>query len=112
MDKLELIFPYIMTTVIFIIVTVNIFRWFNFILQKRILESGPLDEYAIKFLQTGSPDRKESVKWAVLLVFGGAGLIGLQYQSFAYDSPVPYGIEAIALGIGFFVYFLISKKID
>jgi hypothetical protein len=111
MEKLELILPYIMTTVILIIITVIIFRLFNYILQRRILEAGPLDEHAVKFLAAGASTGKENLKWGMLLLFGGAGLLILPCLPVEMDkSPIPYGVEAIALSLGFISYFLISRK--
>src|ERR1700677_1184909 len=101
MEKLELILPYIMTTVILIIITVIIFRLFNYILQRRILESGPLDEHAVKFLAAGASTGKENLKGGLLLLFGGAGLLILSCLPVEIESPIPYGIEAIALSFGF-----------
>jgi hypothetical protein len=111
MEKLELILPYIMTTVILIIITVIIFRLFNYILQRRILDAGPLDEHAVKFLAAGASTGKENLKWGMLLLFGGAGLLVLACLPVEMDkSPIPYGVEAIALALGFISYYLITKN--
>jgi hypothetical protein len=112
MEKLELILPYIMTTIILIVITVIIFRLFNYILQRQILKSGPLDEHAVRFLAVGSSSGKENLKWGFLLLFGGGGLLILTYLPFEMDkSPFPYGIEAIALAIGFISYYLVSRNL-
>lgn len=112
MDKLELILPYIMTTVILIIITVIIFRLFNYILQRRILDAGPLDEHAVKFLAAGASTGKENLKWGFLLLSGGGGLLLLSCLPVELDkSPLPYGVEAIALALGFIGYYLVSRKI-
>jgi hypothetical protein len=111
MDKLELILPYIMTTVILIIITVIIFRLFKYILQRRILKAGPLDEHAVKFLAAGASSGKENLKWGLLLLFGGSGLLILPSLPVDMESPIPYGVEAIALSFGFISYYLISRKL-
>jgi len=110
MEKLDLILPYIMTTVILVIITVIIFRLFNFVLQRQILESGPADEQATRFIKAGSWGI-ESLKWGLLLLFGGLGLLVLTYLPYEIDkSPFPYGIEAIFLAMGFISYYLISRR--
>jgi hypothetical protein len=111
MEKLELILPYIMTTIVLVLITVIIFRLFNYILQKRIIDAGPLDEHAVKFLAASSGTRKENLKWGMLLLFGGGGLLVLPYlPAELAQTPFPYGIEAIALAMGFISYYLISKN--
>ena len=111
MEKLELILPYIMTAIVLVLITVIIFRLFNYILQRRIIDAGPVDEHAVKFLAASSGTGKENLKWGLLLLFGGAGLMVLPYlPADLAQTPFPYGIEAIALAMGFISYYLISKN--
>lgn len=111
MDKLELVLPYIMTTVIFSIVTIVIISLFNFILRKRIINSGPIDNNALSFLEGLSGIGSETLKWGLILFFGGMGLVVMEFVPYhADESTLPYGIEAMFLAAGFLVYYLIIKN--
>lgn len=111
MDKLELILPYVMTTVIFTIVTVIIISLFNFILRKRIIKEGPIDDNALNFLSRLSGIGSEALKWGLILFFGGMGLVVIEYVPFHADSStLPYGMEAMFLSAGFLVYYLIMRN--
>jgi fucose 4-O-acetylase-like acetyltransferase len=111
MDKLELILPYIMTTVIFTIVTVILISLFNFILRKRIIKQGPIDAKALEFLKNLSGIGSEALKWGLILFFGGFGLVVLEFIPYQVDrSTLPYGLEAMFLAAGFLVYYLIMRK--
>jgi hypothetical protein len=109
MEKLELIIPYIMTTVVLIILAVLINRLFTVHLKKRIVESGPLDENAIRFISVTQGSEGENLKWALLLAMGGLGLITIQFTPFTLDQPISYGIEILFLAAGFYIYYLIQK---
>ncbi len=84
----------------------------NFILKMRLISSGNKDEYYIKLL-TGSFEYKSSaLKWGLILLFGGIGLVVIEFipGGKVYGSPLPFGIEAIFLSIGLLVYYLIVRK--
>ena len=110
MEKLDLILPYVMTTVTLIIITVIITHLFNFHLKKRIIQSGPIDENAVKFLYTSAGPAHENLKWGLLFLMGGLGLVVIQFTPFTIDAPITYGIESIFLAAGFFLYYLIVRK--
>jgi len=111
MDKLDLILPYIMTTIIFIIVMVIIISLFNFILRKRIIGKGPVDNNALQFMDKLSGFGSETLKWGLILFFGGMGLVVLEFVPYhADESTLPYGLEIMFLAAGFLVYFLIMRK--
>lgn len=97
--------------VLVIIIGVIIIAICNYKLKKRVLEAGPLDEFALKFIGTLSSGGSELLKWAIILFFGGLGLIVLEFLPYSMkDSPLPFGVQAIFLAAGCLVYFLISKK--
>lgn len=87
----------------------------NFILKLRVLNSDIRDEVYIRLL-TNSFEKKTSktdaLKWGLLLFFGGIGLVVNQFIPGAnyMDSPLPYGIEAIFLSLGFLLYYYIERN--
>lgn len=83
----------------------------NFILKMRIISSGDKDEFYIKILSNTIEKYKSgALKWGLLLLFGGMGLV---LNSFIpgcknFDSPLPFGIESVFLAIGFLVYYVLT----
>ena len=97
--------------VLFIAIAFIISVIFNFFTRKQVLDSGPIDEHALEFLKTLSPfGYSNALKWGILALFGGAGLVLIEFLPYKLsDSPLPYGVEPVFLGIGFLVYHLVSR---
>ncbi|MDP9077127.1 MAG: hypothetical protein M3O71_06865 [Bacteroidota bacterium] len=103
--------PFIIVIVFFIIIAVLILGLLNYRLRKRIINSGPLDQTSFKFLSQLSTVSSESLKWGLILFFGGLGLVIMQYIPYsAEDSPLPYGVEMIFVAAGFITYYLIIQN--
>jgi len=80
-------------------------------IKSRIIKSGLLDENAIKtFNKLVTNFSINSLKWGIILFFGGMGLIILEYVSYKPTSTLPYGIESVMIAFGFLSYFIINKK--
>jgi hypothetical protein len=83
----------------------------NYRIKMHMIRSGHLDENAIRALNQSAVDFKlDNLKWGIILLFGGIGLIVLEYVKYEYESPLPYGIEAVCLAFGFLTYYLIAKN--
>ncbi len=102
----------ISTIVVFATFAVVIIAILNFILKMRILNLGYKDETYIKLLSKSIEYKESTLKWAILLFFGGLGLIVINFipNPAAYESPLPYGTEAIFLAAGFMCYYFIARK--
>lgn len=87
---------------------------FNYRLKSRVIKSGLIDQETIRLLNQLNGDTKlKALKWALLLFFGGAGLVLLQFIPYSLNSPLPYGIEILFVSAGFFIYYrLIQNKPD
>ena len=97
--------------VLFIVVAYIITVIFNFFLRKQILDSGPIDDNAREFLKSLAPLGLEPLKWGLLGLFGGIGLVIIEFIPYRLnESPLPYGVEAIFLSIGFLTYYAIVRK--
>ncbi|MEX8545970.1 MAG: hypothetical protein V5804_00085 [Mucilaginibacter sp.] len=81
-------------------------------LKVKIIKSGKIDENSIKLLSINSTDKQLFfLKWGLILLMCGIGLMILQYLPYPSNSPFPYGFEAAFLALGFLLYFIITKKI-
>lgn len=103
--------PFIIIIVFFIIIAVLIIALLNYRLKKRILDSAPFDETAVKLLSHLSGFGTEALKWGIILLFGGIGFVVMEYIPYsAEDSPLPYGVEMIFVAAGFLTYYLLIQK--
>jgi len=103
--------PFITAIAILITITVIAVSLLNYRLKDKIISSGPLDDKAFKFFRLLSSMGEESLKWGIIVLFGGIGLVLLQFIPYSVDdSPLPYGVEAIFVATGFLVYYFVSRS--
>ncbi|MHB8208609.1 DUF6249 domain-containing protein [Mucilaginibacter sp.] len=101
----------LMFITIVISITILIIAILNYRVKNRLLRSGLADESAVKALNKLQFDFKiDSLKWGLILLSGGLGLIMLNFIPFKTDSTLPYGIEIVFISAGLLAYFLISGK--
>ena len=96
--------------VLVITTAVVIISWYNYRLKKRIIDSGPIDEGAIKFLKKLTDMGAEQLKWGCVLFSAGLGLIVAHYLSYDADSSLPYGVELMFIAAGFLAYYFIIRR--
>jgi hypothetical protein len=93
--------------------TVIVIATLNHRIKVRMIKAGLADELAVEALNKLHYDlRVDTLKWGVILLFGGMGMIVLNYITVYADSTLPYGIETVFLAAGFITYYLISRKIN
>jgi hypothetical protein len=93
--------------------TICVIATFNYRIKVRMIKGGFVDESAIKSLNKLRYDLKvDTLKWGLILFFGGAGLIVLNFITYKGDSTLPYGIETLFLSAGFISYYFIARKLN
>lgn len=102
---------FLLFSIAIVAITISIIALLNHRIKLRMIRAGFVDEAAIKALNKLNYDLKiDTLKWGLILLAGGIGLIVLNYIHLQPDSTLPYGIEAIFIATGFLAYYLISKK--
>jgi len=101
-------------------VVIVIISILNHRIKMRMIKDGHVDENSIKILsQENAGFKLDTLKWGIILLFGGIGLIILEYIPHRYDldshydyhgSPLPFGIEIVCLALGFLTYYLIARN--
>jgi hypothetical protein len=83
----------------------------NYILKKKMIEKGFVNEdtQAI-FKQQTSDSKYSSLKWGMIIFFAGMALIIMEYIPARPDSPMPYGLFAVSVSLGFLVYYFMVQK--
>jgi len=107
---MEELFGFFMITAVTGIIAVVGMEFMNYLLKRRIIKSGKLDENYLRLL-TKQGNKVSALKWGILFLFAGLGLVVIGLLPFqAETSPIPWGVEVIFIGAGFLTYFLLIRK--
>jgi hypothetical protein len=83
----------------------------DYILKKKMIEKGFVnDETQAIFKQQTADSQYPSLKWGLIALFAGIGLIIMEYVPVRPDSPLPYGLFAVSVSLGFLVYYFLVKR--
>lgn len=84
----------------------------DYLLKKKMVDKGYVNEdtQAI-FRQERATDNKfSSLKWGLIIFFAGLALILMEYIQVGPESPLPYGLFAVSVSLGFLIYYFFVKK--
>lgn len=83
----------------------------DYILKKKMIEKGFVnDDTQAIFKQHTSDNRYSSLKWGLIIFFAGLSLVIMEYVPTGPESPLPYGLFALAVSLGFLIYYFVIKK--
>jgi hypothetical protein len=83
----------------------------EYILKKKMIEKGYVNEDTQAIFKTRVANEKHaSLKWGLLSLSGGVSLILMDYLDVRSDSPLPYGLLAVALSVGFLAYYFVVRN--
>lgn len=83
----------------------------DYILKKKMIEKGFVnDDTQAIFKQHTSDNRYSSLKWGLIIFFAGLSLVIMEYIPTGPESPLPYGLFALAVSLGFLIYYFVIKK--
>ncbi len=95
----------ILIAIAFIVVVIS-----NYHLKKKALDKGPIDSNTLRVFELLNSYGSEMLKWGMILLFGGAGLILLEFLPYDENSPLPWGVETIFVALGFLGYYGIITR--
>ncbi|PAW94690.1 hypothetical protein CKK33_14780 [Mucilaginibacter sp. MD40] len=103
----------LMFVTIVVAFTILIIALMNYRIKNRLIRSGLADENAIKSLNKLQFDINiDALKWGLILLFAGIGLVLLHYIPYQPESTLPYGIEIICIAAGLLTYMFVSRKLN
>lgn len=83
----------------------------DYILKKRMIDKGYVNDDAQAIFKKHTEENKyASLKWGLIVFFAGLSLIIMEYIDFDRRSSLPYGLFAVAVSLGFLIYYFIVKK--
>lgn len=83
----------------------------DYILKKKMIEKGYVNEdtQAI-FKRNTDENRYSSLKWGLIILFAGLSLVLMDFIDYDTRSPLPYGLFAVFVSLGFLIYYFMVKK--
>lgn len=95
---------------ILIAISVVIVVLTNYDLKKKILNKENIDDKMFIILNNLTGFSSEMLKWGIILLFGGIGLIVLEFIPYNENSPLPYGVMTVFVSLGFLTYYFLMKN--
>ncbi len=106
---MEYIGPAIVIGTIFFGIVMIIKSISEHFLRRKMIDNNQLDERTVQALKLET-NPHTSLKWGMVALFGGIGLIILEFIPHEYNSPLPFGLEAVMISLGFLFYYFLVKK--
>ncbi len=75
-------------------------------LRRKLIDLGHLSEKSLASLR--DTDRYTSLKWGLILLFAGLGLIILEYLPVSEMKSLPYGLLLLCISTGFLLYYKLA----
>jgi hypothetical protein len=84
----------------------------DYMLKKKMIDKGFVNEdtQAIFKNYQNADNKYSSLKWGLISFFAGLSLIIMEYVPVSPDSPMPYGLFAVAVSFGFLIYYFLVKR--
>ena len=84
----------------------------DYFLKRKMIEKGFVNEDTQSiFRDRASADHKYSaLKWGLIIFFAGLSFILMEFIDFDRQSPLPYGLFAVSVSLGFLIYYFVVRK--
>ncbi len=85
----------------------------DYVLKKKMIEKGFVnDDTQAIFKQHAAEagNKYSSLKWGLIVFFAGLSLILMEYVPVEPNSPLPYGLFAVSVSLGFLIYYFMVQK--
>ena len=84
----------------------------DYILKKKMIDKGFVNDttQAIFRQHDGLDNKYAALKWGLIVFSAGLALIVISLIDIRGDEPLPYGIFAVFVSLGFLAYYFIIQK--
>lgn len=83
----------------------------DYILKKKMIDKGFVNEDTQSIFKQHTAENKYSaLKWGLIIFFAGLSLVIMEYVPAGPESPLPYGLFAVSVSLGFLLYYFLVKK--
>ncbi|MEQ8584337.1 MAG: DUF6249 domain-containing protein [Marinoscillum sp.] len=84
----------------------------EYFLRKKMVEKGLVGNDAGELLRKQAENKYAALKWGLIILFGGLGLMIIEAIPYDASSTLPYGVLATSLSLGFLIYFGLVQKMN
>jgi len=81
----------------------------NYSLKRKLIDKNMVNEETAN-LFTKETSKQNTLKWGLIILFGGLGLIIIDTMNLDGDDAMAWGIEGVCIAIGFLLYYFVAKK--
>jgi hypothetical protein len=81
----------------------------DYFLKRKVIDKGVSGEEADQILHASGSNKYSGLKWGLITLAAGIGLIIINYVPYDGDTPFPYGVLAICISLGFLTYYFMVK---
>jgi hypothetical protein len=85
----------------------------DYILKKKMIEKGFVNEDTQAIFKQSAETaggKYSSLKWGMIIFFAGLALILMEFIPIHSDSPLPYGLFAVSVSLGFLIYYFMVQR--
>lgn len=83
----------------------------DYILKKRMIDKGFVnDSTQAIFKNHENSDKYPALKWGLIALSTGLALVLLEFIDTRPDSPLPYGLLAVFISVGFLAYYFMVQR--
>lgn len=83
----------------------------DYSLKKKMIDKGYVnDDTQAIFKQHAGDNKYTSLKWGLIIFFAGMALILMEFIPARPDSPLPYGLFAVSVSLGFLIYYFMIQR--
>ncbi len=80
-------------------------------LRRKLIQLGHVDKEASYLLRRASDNQAASLKWGLIILFGGLGLIIISITGIeSQNSALPLGVVLVSVSIGFLLYHFLRRN--
>lgn len=81
----------------------------NYSLKRKLIDKNMVNKEATNLFKNES-NKQNSLKWGLIILLGGLGLIIIDSMRLDGEDPMAWGVEAVSVSIGFLIYYFVAKK--
>ena len=81
----------------------------NYSLKRKLIDKNMVNDEATSLFKKDS-NKQNSLKWGLIILFAGLGLIIIDSMNLDGEDAMAYGIEAVSISIGFLLYYVAARK--
>ena len=105
-DILTILIPFFLAACIVIAIRIVV----EARLRRRLAETHASEGLLQSMMEADRENRRQSsLKWGLVTVLAGAGLVAIDLLGLAVDAPATFGVVFISIGIGLITYHKFSR---